>query len=189
MQDKDRDRLWTEWMGLARKGDEAAYHRLLTALAPVLRAAARQGFARLGGGNSEVEDIVQETLLAIHLKRHTWREGEPLLPWVRAICRNKVIDAMRRQGRLKATPLDDVIGLLELPEPEPPPREIDPAVLLKDLPDKQRSIVEAVSLEGLSTREAAQRFSMSEGALRVALHRALKSLAALYRAREGEGRA
>ena len=181
MQDKDRDRLWTQWMALARKGDEAAYHRLLTALAPVLRASARRDFARYGGGNSEVEDIVQETLLAIHLKRHTWREGDPLMPWVNAICRNKVIDAMRRQGRVKVTSLDDVIGILEMPEPETQHENVDTAILLQDLPERQRSIVQAVSLEGLSTREAAQRLSMSEGALRVALHRALKSLATLYK--------
>ena len=70
----DRDRTWAEWMRAANAGDEIAYRRLLEALAPLLRQIVRRGFTRSGFGNCDVEDVVQETLLAIHLKRQTWDE-------------------------------------------------------------------------------------------------------------------
>jgi DNA-directed RNA polymerase specialized sigma24 family protein len=73
---QDRDRTWAEWLRAANAGDEIAYRRLLEALAPFLRAVVRLGFTRSGFGNCDVEDVVQETLLAIHLKRQTWDEDE-----------------------------------------------------------------------------------------------------------------
>ena len=76
----DRDRTWAEWMRAANAGDEIAYRRLLEALAPVLRQVVRRGFTRSGFGNCDVEDVVQETLLAIHLKRQIWDENEALSP-------------------------------------------------------------------------------------------------------------
>jgi len=82
---QDRDRIWVEWMRAANAGDEIAYRRLLEALAPLLRQVVRRGFAHSGFGNCDVEDVVQETLLAIHLKRQTWDEDEALTPWVRQL--------------------------------------------------------------------------------------------------------
>ena len=63
---------------------------------------ARGAFSRAGVGDADVEDAVQETLLAIHLKRHTWDPEQPLAPWVYAIARHKVVDALRRRGRRRA---------------------------------------------------------------------------------------
>src|SRR5436853_548694 len=74
-----------EWAGLMRAanaGDAMAYRRLLQALAPTLRSAARRRLARAGASESDAEDVVQETLLAIHLKRHTWIEADPIGPWI-----------------------------------------------------------------------------------------------------------
>jgi RNA polymerase sigma-70 factor (ECF subfamily) len=84
-------------MRAANAGDEAAYTRLLASLAPVLRAIARR---RLAGTRlvSDFEDVVQETLLAIHLKRHTWDETRPFGPWFSSIIRHKLVDAARRRG-------------------------------------------------------------------------------------------
>ena len=79
---RDRDRTWAGWMRAANAGDDIAYRRLLEALAPLLRQVVRRGFARSGFGNCDVEDVVQETLLAIHLKRQTWDEDEARTPWV-----------------------------------------------------------------------------------------------------------
>ena len=76
----DRDRIWAEWMRAANAGDEIAYRRLLEALAPLLRQVVQRGFTRSGFGNCDVEDVVQETLLAIHLKRQTWNEGDAITP-------------------------------------------------------------------------------------------------------------
>ena len=73
----DRERIWAEWMRAANAGDGIAYRRLLEALAPLLRQIVRRGFTRSGFGNSDVEDVVQETLLAIHLKRQTWDDAKP----------------------------------------------------------------------------------------------------------------
>ncbi len=67
---------WTAWMRQALAGDEAAYRRLLTAVAGRLRAQLRARLARWGAADVEAEDVVQETLLAIHLKRHTWNRVE-----------------------------------------------------------------------------------------------------------------
>src|SRR5262245_51950518 len=114
-------------MRAAIGGDAAAYNRLLTSLAPVIRSAARRGLARAGMGAEEAEDVVQETLLAMHLKRHTWDQSLPLGPWVRAIARNKLIDAMRRRGHRDHVPIDDVIETLasDAGEPVPLPGRLD----------------------------------------------------------------
>ncbi|HYF56828.1 MAG TPA: sigma factor, partial [Salinarimonas sp.] len=83
-------------MRAARRGDAAAYERLLAVLAAAIRPTVRRRLARMGLGTSETEDVVQEVLLAIHAKRHTWDEARPILPWVGAVARYKVVDAVRR---------------------------------------------------------------------------------------------
>src|ERR1700756_3657671 len=94
-------------MRLAISGDSAAYHRLLKAVTPVLRAAARRGLARAGQSVDQSEDIVQDILLAVHLKRHTWDASAPFAPWLFAIARNKLIDALRGRGRRIFVNIDD----------------------------------------------------------------------------------
>src|ERR1700753_427916 len=94
-------------MRLAISGDSAAYHRLLRQVTPVLRATARRGLARAGQPPDQSEDIVQEILLAVHLKRHTWDVNAPFAPWLFAIGRNKLIDALRRRGRRIFVNVDD----------------------------------------------------------------------------------
>ena len=176
----EREIDWGDLMRAANGGDTAAYNRLLTRLAPAVRAVARRGFGRAGLGPDEAEDVVQETLLAIHLKRHPWDSTLPLGPWVRAIARNKLIDAMRRRGRRDHVPIDDVIDTLagDTAEPTPIPGKLDEH--LQSLPDRQQSVVRSISLDGASIRETAARFNMSEGAVRVALHRGLAALSAKF---------
>ena len=168
-------------MRTASRGDEAAYRRLLTVLTPRLRAMATRGLARAGRGNEDAEDIVQETLLAIHLKRQTWDERQPLEPWVRAIAHHKLVDAMRRRGFRQMITIEDCGNLLSV---EQAPVEHGAAVcadLLTRLPERQRRIVEAMSIEGKSAREVGEMLGMTEGAVRVALHRALKLLSDVFR--------
>src|SRR5258707_5574799 len=88
-------------------GDSGAYHRLLKAITPFLRAVTRQRLARAGQPVDQSEDIVQEILLAVHLKRHTWDANAPFAPWLFAIARNKLIDALRRRGRRVFVNIDD----------------------------------------------------------------------------------
>src|SRR5262245_35924226 len=117
----ERDSDWAGLMRAAINGDAAAYNRLLTSLAPAIRADARRGLGAAGLAAEEAEDIVHETLLAIHLKRHTWDSTMPLGPWVRAIARNKLIDAMRRRGDRAYVPIDDVVDTLAADAEEPTP--------------------------------------------------------------------
>jgi RNA polymerase sigma-70 factor (ECF subfamily) len=142
---------------------------------------ARHRCRSAGASESDVEDIVQEVLLAIHLRRGTWEQSRPIGPWIAAIVRNKFIDAMRRRGRQTVVPIEDVIDTLGIEDQnaDVSHREIDR--LLMQLKRQQREIVQSISIDGSSVRQTADKLHMSEGAVRVALHRALKALAALYR--------
>jgi len=172
---------WTNLMRLAISGDGAAYHRLLKAVTPVLRAGARRGLARAGQPVDQSEDIVQEILLAVHLKRHTWDTNAPFAPWLFAIARNKLIDALRRRGRRIFVNVDDFAETMpDVPAPETASaNEVETA--LKTLPPRQRDVLQSIAVESASIRDTAARFAMSEGAVRVALHRALASLTAKLR--------
>lgn len=174
---------WDELMRAALAGDEAAYRRLLDDLARAFRGAARRIFARAGRGELDAEDAVQEILLAVHVKRHTWDRASPLAPWAMAIARYKTIDALRRRGRATHVDIDDFAESLPAPEPrESEGGEV--TTLIERLEPRQRAIVRGVSIEGLSAREMGARLEMSEGAVRIALHRALKRLSQLYRGEE-----
>ena len=111
---RERGDEWTALMRSAISGDSAAYHRLLKAVTPALRAAARRGLARAGQPVDQSEDIVQDILLAVHLKRHTWDANAPFAPWLFAIARNKLIDSLRRRGRRVFVNIDDFAETLRL---------------------------------------------------------------------------
>src|SRR3954451_5889612 len=105
-------------MRSAIAGDDAAYERLLGAVAPVLRANARRALVRAGQPADQAEDIVQDILLALHLKRHTWDVNAPFAPWLFAIARNKLIDALRRRGRRVFVNIDDFSDVIPSETPE-----------------------------------------------------------------------
>ena len=171
-------------MRSAIKGDTQAYHRFLSVVTPHLRAMARRRCDQFGAPASEAEDVVQEVLLAVHLKRATWDPARPIGPWLSTIVRNKLIDSLRRRGRHVDVPIDDVMATLEAEEQTGNLDRLDAEHMLERLRDPQRDIVRSISMEGAGIRETAERLKMSEGAVRVALHRALKTLAALYRSDE-----
>ena len=168
-------------MRAANRGDAGAYRRLLQELAPILRGLASRGFSRYGLGSEDVEDVVQETLLAVHLKRHTWDERLPLPPWVFAIAHNKLVDNLRRRGRRIHVPIDDVSELIGVDEQTSCMNGVDAERVLARLKGRERDIVLAISIQGASARQVAERLGMTEGAVRVALHRALKDLAKAFR--------
>lgn len=154
-------------------GDERDYARFLERTAALVRGFARR---RIADGGVDPEDIVQETLLAIHLKRHTWIADAPVLPWVYAIARFKIVDAYRRRGRRIEIDLDDVVETLAQPEPDRV-SERDVGRALDGLAPGQRGVVAAITVEGHSIGETARRLGMTETAVRVALHRGLAAIA------------
>jgi len=172
---------WALLMRAAINGDSSAYRRLLASLTPALRAAARRNCARIGLDDGEAEDVVQEALLAIHLKRHTWDPDRPIGPWITTIARNKLIDARRRRGNRPMLPIDDLADILTAEGGDDSMDRRDLDRLVGKLGERQRDLVRSLSVEGRSIQETAKRLNMSEGAARVALHRAIKALAALYR--------
>lgn len=171
-------------MRAGNAGDAECYRRLLLQLTPVLRAAARRGLARAGMADTDAEDVVQETLLAIHLKRRSWDEDALFSPWLRAVARHKMIDALRRRGRRINFPIDDFTEILSDGDHEPNFVVADVDRHLPVLPAGQRAVVRAIAIDGASIGETADRLSMSKGAVRVALHRGLAALAEKFREEE-----
>ena len=161
--------------GLA--GDASAYESYLRQLSGHLRGFLRRRLARLP---DEVEDLVQETLLAVHNQRHTYDAAQPLTAWLHAIARYKLVDFLRRRSRGDALndPLDDDSEFLAVVDSGAAEARRDLAVLLEQLPPGQRLPIVHTKIEGLSVAETARLTGMSESAIKVGVHRGLKALAA-----------
>jgi RNA polymerase sigma-70 factor, ECF subfamily len=163
-------------MGQALTGDTVAYGQLLSALAAHLRAFFRR---RLSRDLDSVEDLVQETLLAVHNQRHTYEPSVPFTPWVHAIAKYKLIDYLRRNAARPTEPLpaDDSLDGLEDSAHDAATARRDIGKLLAALPPHFRLPIQHVKLEGLSVQEAATRTGMSVSAIKIGIHRGLKALA------------
>lgn len=165
-------------------GDALAYRRFLQATATHLRAFLRRHLSRWP---DEVEDLVQEALLAIHNQRLSYDTGVPLTSWVYAIARYKLIDWLRRHARQDSLhdSLEDVDegehALFSSSDEAAGDARRDLTKLLALLPDKQRDAIILTKLEGLSVREAADSLQMSDAAIKVSVHRGLKALATILR--------
>jgi RNA polymerase sigma-70 factor, ECF subfamily len=157
-------------------GENAAYQQFLADLCAHLRAFLRLRLIQLP---DEVEDLVQEALLAVHNQRHTYDPDQPLSAWVQAIARYKLVDLLRRRAVNENLndPLDDEIDLFAHSDTEAAEARRDLNKLLADLPDQQRLPIVHTKLEGLSVKEAADLTGMSESAIKVGVHRGLKALA------------
>jgi RNA polymerase sigma-70 factor (ECF subfamily) len=131
----------------------------------------------VGQSGIDAEDIVQETLLAIHVKRHTWRDDSPVTPWLYAIARYKLADAFRRQGRRPEVTIDAIAETAAAPQTESAMQwEVDRA--LGKLAPGQRAVVAALAVDGQSISETATNLGMKETAVRVAFHRGLAAITA-----------
>lgn len=160
--------------GLA--GDAVAYRAFLQQLALHLRAFLGR---RLFGWPDEVEDLVQECLLAMHNQRHTYQPDQPLTAWVHAIARYKMIDLLRAKAGREALhePLDDDLAVFADSATEASDARRDLSGLLATLPDRHRLPIVHTKLEGLSVAETARLTGMSESAVKIGVHRGLKALA------------
>ena len=171
-----REARWAALLRQSLGGDRDAYVQFLTDIAPVLRGIIR---TRCGGSSDESEDILQNTLIAIHEKRHTWRQTDAVGPWIYAIARYKVVDGLRKQNRGRNVAFDGT-------EDRAPDLTIsDPSIrgdlntLLAHLDETAATIVRDVKLNGLTAEETGARLNMTGGAVRVALHRAMARLSAI----------
>lgn len=164
-------------------GDAAAYRSFLQATSGHLRAFLRR---RLQRWPDEVEDLVQECLLAIHNQHLTYDTGVPLTSWIHAIARYKLIDWLRRHARREGqhVPYDEEDSTQELfssADAEAAEASRDLAALLQTLPAQQRDAIVHTKLDGWSVRDTAAAMNISEASVKVAVHRGLKALAANLR--------
>ncbi len=157
--------------GLA--GDEAAHRVFLTEAAGLLRAYFRN---RLRGHAEDAEDLVQETLVALHTRRDSYDPAYPLTAWLYAIARYRLIDFLRRAKHRTHAPLDGIeIGEID-PDYEASDAKRDINTLLDKLPEKQRTAIRMVKLEEKSVKETADATGLSESDIKISIHRGLKTL-------------
>ena len=166
--------------GLA--GDQAAHRAFLTEAAALLRAYFRN---RLRGAPEDAEDLVQETLVALHTRRDSYDPHYPLTAWMYAIARYRLIDHLRRAKHRSHASIDGLdVGDAD-PEFEASDAKRDVNVLLEKLPEKQRTAIRLVKLEELTAKQAASHMGVSEADVKISIHRGLRTLMALV-AREAK---
>ena len=167
----------------ANAGDAQAYAGFLRAVTPIVR-----GIVRARGRSlppDQHEDIVQDVLLGLHLKRHTWDSDQPVRPWIYAVTRHKVIDAFRKRGAAIHLPIEDFSEILASDAGADPVsarddrREVER--LIGQLDARSAEVVRAIALREESQIELAERLQMTPVNLRVTLHRAMKRLGTLRR--------
>lgn len=163
-------------MEAARAGDRGAYRQFLTEASGRIRAV----LARKIGSDSELEDILQECLIALHEKRHTLDPGRPVAPWMYAIANYKLIDHWRRRGRSKVI-LDDEADMAVLPDSF---ADLDIEVLLQELPDAQAEAIRMTHIEGLTNAEAGERIGVGTSAMKLRVHRGMLRLRQIVDERE-----
>ncbi|WP_337029981.1 sigma-70 family RNA polymerase sigma factor [Pantoea agglomerans] len=167
-----RAQQWPALMARAQAGDRAAYNQLLKAMVPAIRALVCKKIHDEG----LVEDVIQETLLAIHRVRHTYDPQRPILPWVAAIASARAIDALRHRGRRQEVQDEEELQRQPAASAE---SSADTDILsgyLDNLPQRQREIVESVHLREQSLAQAAAETNQSLSAVKSLLHRAMVNL-------------
>ncbi|MDR3511640.1 MAG: sigma-70 family RNA polymerase sigma factor [Caulobacteraceae bacterium] len=163
-------------------GDAAAHRRLLSLLSVRLRAFFRR---RLGDNIADVEDLVQETLMAVHTRRATYDRAQPFEAWVYAVARYKLIDHYRRAKVRATVPLEAAGAVFADSDVEAGTARSDLDRLLSTLPARQQALIRYVKIEGLSVAEAAERAGMSVSAVKVSVHRGLGVLSRNLRGGDG----
>jgi len=161
-------------------GDAAAHKALLARLSGHLRAYFKGQLIRIGQGPVEAEDLMQEVLMALHARRHTYDRSQLFTPWVYGIARYKMLDYLRRtKASIRDLPIEDAEAVIADDDAEGIESGLDLERLLAQVSPKMREAIQYVKLDGLSVREAAARSGMSESAVKVSVHRGLKALALL----------
>jgi RNA polymerase sigma-70 factor, ECF subfamily len=180
----NRARDWSGLMARTQDGDRHAYRALLDDITPYLRALASRCFKE----PTDAEDAVQDVLLTVHAIRHTYDPGRPFGPWLVAIANRRIIDRLRRQMRARSREIELSAGH-ETFSPDAAnfhfdDTSADSAALLAaitTLPSDQREAISLLKLREMSLKEAALATGRSVSALKVATHRAIKSLRKILR--------
>ena len=185
-----QDRRWGDLLAAAQAGDARAYDTLLREITPRLRQLCRARIRDL----TEVEDAVQDALMTIHALRHTYDPARPIGPWLSTIATRRAVDRLRRRGRAagREDSLDDLpegaAAIAPAAEQALAARHLRDAVA--GLPESQRTALRLAKLEDLPLAEASARSGLSIGALKVATHRAMRSLRRRFGvAEQGDDRA
>ena len=165
---------WPALMERAQAGDQLAYTRLLKALVPVIRGQIRKQLTE----EALVEDVIQDVLLTVHRVRHTYDPAYPFLPWLMAIISARAVDALRCRGRHQRWEVHEETLTEAAIAPDAPTLETQEelAGFLRQLPSRQREIVEHVHLREMSLTEAAAHNNLTVAAVKSLLHRALSNL-------------
>ena len=163
---------WGPLMIAAQAGDAAVYHRLLVEIGAWLR---RYYARRLPP--SMVDDAVQDTLMAVHEKRHTYDPARPFEPWLAAIARYKWIDRLRAMKSAPTESLSEDVAVADHGEAVISAWSLER--LLRELKPAQSEAIRLVKLQGLSIEEASARTGQSVSLVKVNIHRGLGRLAAL----------
>lgn len=159
-------------------GDAAAHRTLLERLSSQLRGYYKGHLDRIGRGPVEAEDLVQEALMAIHSRRHTYDSAQLFTPWVYAIARYKFVDYLRRtRTSAQDVPIDDTKEISGRDDRAEVESNLDLQRLMTALPLNMRQAIQAVKIDGLSVTEAAAQTGMSESNIKVSVHRGLKAMA------------
>jgi RNA polymerase sigma factor (sigma-70 family) len=158
------------WMTEGMDGDAAAHAALLRALVPMLRGFYRR---RLAGAGDDIEDLVQETLIAVHTRRESYDRTRPFVAWLYAIARYRMIDHLRRTT-IPVESLDDILASEGFEDACA--ARIDVARLLSVLPPKQARAIRDTHIDGLSVAEAAEAAHIGQSDVKVSVHRGMKAL-------------
>lgn len=167
-------------MVAAMAGNARAYEQLLSLAAERLRRYFRRRLER----ESDVEDLVQEVLMAIHTKRASYAPALPFTAWLHGIARYRLIDHFRREGRRATVPLDDAAELQDGDVTGAAMAAADLESLLATLPPKQAIAIRLTRISGYSVSEAAERSGQSESSVKVNVHRGLGKLIARLSGKE-----
>jgi RNA polymerase sigma-70 factor (ECF subfamily) len=166
-------------MARAQDGDRQAYRTLLQDITPYARALATRYFKE----PSDAEDAVQDVLLSVHAVRHSYDPGRPFGPWLVAIANRRIIDRLRRhtRARLREVELSPehetfLLEAANFHHEDPPAAEAALHAAITALPREQREAISLLKLKEMSLKEAAALSGRSISALKVATHRAIKSL-------------
>lgn len=158
------------------RGDQAAYREFLKDLRAALRSHLQKKVLALRQHHLDVDDVVQDTLIAVHRKSHTWDGETPVTAWITAIARYKLIDLMRQSSGINSEIALEHAAELAAEGDVDPETSIALRQALAKLPAKMNALLQLVKIEGLSVREAALQTNSSESAVKVSVHRAAKFL-------------